>query len=443
MNPKSESGYILPSVLLVIFLIISLLLSLLAVVAFNNRLDIKRLNKKRLDLACYSAVQKHLASHSSELDNGSYDIVVDSIKVNLSNRLKGLFLLITADTKKNRDSSKVSFLFNREVTPEFENALILSKPNINPIVSGVTRIVGDILMYNKQITKGSIYGLKTADNNFHNGVIKSSKDISAKYFRDTLIKFIFRNEYSSGLNLLDNSVTLSPAQIDTMKNTYINGDLTISGTSGLKINYSDLRIFCKGKVLIRSGTTLSRELGIKCDSSCVIEDNTKLENLLIISGGSVSVGKNSELKTAQIFSREGISCDGAVFNFPSVLCTYCETGHKENWQNKLELKSTILNGTAMLICDVAGVSGNLSKINIDEKSKIQGALYSENYSEIHGAVLGSVYTWCLWYYKSPTEYINWLVDLSLNRNELDSSFTLPFGFNGSKKYKRMNEAWIY
>jgi len=67
-NPKNQrsdnfqdSGSVLPLVLLTGFLLMSLLMGILGVIAFDHLLDLKRFREKQLALACYSAAQQNIA----------------------------------------------------------------------------------------------------------------------------------------------------------------------------------------------------------------------------------------------------------------------------------------------------------------------------------------------------------------------------------------------
>ena len=104
-----EGGYILPSVLLISFLIITLLFGILSVIWFNHTFDIKRINKKELDLACYSAIQKHLILFAKDSSGGNYYTKIDSIDVLVNYHIKGLFYSVSAKSTYSRDSSKVHY----------------------------------------------------------------------------------------------------------------------------------------------------------------------------------------------------------------------------------------------------------------------------------------------------------------------------------------------
>ncbi|PIP77571.1 MAG: hypothetical protein COW85_08315 [Ignavibacteria bacterium CG22_combo_CG10-13_8_21_14_all_37_15] len=357
--------------------------------------------------------------------------------------MKGLFYTIQAEAKKGRDSSKTVFFYNRLPNHEFDNALIISKTDVIPSVAGETKITGNILSTSNRVSQGTIFGLKNTDANYLDGKVMAGKEIKTKLFADTLVKNIFTFVPDGSFAIVEGNRSLSPGELDTLKNIIITGDLRINGIGGSKVNYTNLKIKVGGKLFIDEGTELRREMEIYCDSAVAIEPNVKIENAMIATRSGISVGQGSELQYVQLFSTKSINSDQAYFKFPSILCLYIETTNKKNYRNQMELKSTTLNGSAMLVCDIAGLSGNQSKIIIDEKSVVHGMIYSENYAEIHGEINGSVYVNSLWYYQEPTEYLNWMIDLKSNRKKLDPEFLLPVGFSDEQKYKLVRETWIY
>lgn len=441
-NIRGNHGYILPSVLLISFLIITLLFGILSVIWFNHTLDIKRINKKKLDLACYSAVHKHLILFAKDSTGGSYYTKIDSIDVLVNYHIKGLYYSVSAKSIYSRDSSKVNYLLARDSTKEFQNALIFSRPNITPVTVGDTKIIGNILINGTRITRGNIFGIKNSTDSYVDGSIKTSSTIEPKLMKESLIKCLF-DKVSFSNNSSSDKHRYSSDEIDTANNITIQGDLTIGGTSTIPDNHKEHQILVQGKVYIENSTALNRDIEIYCDSTVEIGNDSKLENILIASKGKIIVKDNCELKGTQLFSKRGIEINKSVLKYPSIVCLYNVTKDSSKVASNIELKSSVVNGSVILVTDVTGLSDNKSKVFIDEKSKVQGIVYSENNAEIKGTIIGSLYVYNLWFYKDPTEYLNWMVNLHVNRKDLSSSFLMPLGFNDSKEFKVLMEVWEY
>jgi hypothetical protein len=74
---------------------------------------------------------------------------------------------------------------------------------------------------------------------------------------------------------------------------------------------------------------------------------------------------------------------------------------------------------------------------------VQGFIYCENNLELLGKLYGEAYTYNTYFYQEPTQYINWLVNMEIDRNKLDKWFCFPLGFSTSRNYKIIKESWIY
>ncbi|MCU7500922.1 MAG: hypothetical protein HF300_17850 [Ignavibacteria bacterium] len=438
---KNEEGYALISVLMIGFLILSLFLGLFLVRYFNSILSERRIQKKKLDLAVYSAVQMHLASVNGNLKEGTDSLVVDSTRVMLHYRMNGLFYEVTAHAKGRRDSSGVKYLFSSEVNPLFNNALILSRNDLNAAYAGDNKITGDMLTSSDRISKGIILGIKTPKKNFPDVKLEVSKSIKEKYFPEALLTGIFNQKPAKEVKPVKGNHRLNFSELDTVKSLYIAGNLILSGTSQGNI-YSAAKVFVKGEVIIEENSQSLSNLELICDSSVIIKENSKLENLLITSKSGIEIHKGVAMKGCQMYSKRFIKADNTLSRYPSLLCIN-PMSRDTSSMNKIELKGSILNGTAMLITDVTGQWGNKSKISVDAKSVVHGVIYSENNTEILGKVKGSLYTYNLYFYQPPTEYINWLVNLDINRPELNKSYLLPIGLGDKKKLKVLREEWLY
>lgn len=439
---KDEDGYALLSVLMIGFLILSVLLGLFLVRYFNSILSEKRIQRKKLELACFSAIEKHLAHDNTGFNEDTYRSSIDSVKVEVHFRLNGLLYEVSAKAKAKRDSVMLKRVFASKVNPVFENALIISCPELNAAYAGSTKIKGDILAASSRITKGSIFGLKNSTDNYLDGSLNVSSGIKAKYFPEKIISDLFSYNLPKDTKMIKGNLSLSFSSLDTAGSLFIMGSLRLYGQGAKNSKKGCTKIFVTGETVIEEGAANERDLEIVTDSTVIIRNNAKLNNILVVSKKGIRINDNCTLKRAQLIARKFIRASRVTFGYPSVLCIY-PPAKDTSMKNILELKSSILNGTAMLVSDFIGIWGNKSRISVDEKSVVQGVIYSENNSEILGKVKGAVYTNKLWYYLSPTEYINWLVDLDIRRDELDKNFLLPAGLDENRKLKVLYEEWIY
>ncbi len=447
LSNSQESGFVLPYVLLISFLITSLLLGIIGIIFFYNKIDLIKLNKKKLDLACTSAVQKFLSEQTTE-DFESKNYLIDSIDVLVQKKQKGLYWELEATAKKNNDSSKIKDQFASKMKDPFDNALIFSKPELKAAVTGNTKINGDILTTDDKITIGRIQGIPTPDNDYHNGEIKINKNIQAKFINEQFASNVFyqnaAQDFSRGNDV--ESFELNESTVNkalSLKEINVNGDLVVEGNLSSNIKTNGIKFYVTGQTIIKENTTSNIDLAIISDSTIDVNLGCSLENIILSAESKINIFPNCHFKNSQLFSKKDITINSSQFNYPSIVMLYIDASKQTNFNNLIDIKSSIINGSVLLLSSVTGLSANKSKIKLDESSKLQGLVYSENNVDLEGKISGIVYTYSFWYYKEPTEYINWLVNFNVDRHTLDTNFLLPVGFKNSSSLKILKETWIY
>lgn len=441
-----DEGYAIISVLMIGLLILSLLLGLLLERYYSSLLSERRIHKKKLENACYSVLQKHIISHPLDYSSGKYITEEDASKIEVKYGVNGLLYSVEIKASTNKDSAKVRYLLAEKMNSIFENALILSRYDINASYTGNTKIKGSILAQNAKISMGSIFGIKSPTEYFHDGEIRVNKNIKNKVLPEKLLKKIFSYEVPNGIKIIDKNIKLSFSDLDDANIIYVIGNISISGTNRSTKHFrGKVKIYAKGQITIDSNSENFRDIEIVTDSTILIKENSHLENVLFLARKGIRILENTSFKNAQLFSTKYIKSEKVQFKYPSILCIYTQSKvNSATDSNRIELKSSILNGSALLVSDVVGDEANKSRIIIDEKSIVHGIIYSENNCEILGPVKGAVYTYNLWFYKAPSEYINWLVNLHIYRNELDNNYLLPIGLGDNiKSLQLLKEEWIY
>ena len=444
---NNNSGYALPFLLVTYLLVTSMLVITINFFYIFDKYEIRKYHKKKLDLACRSAVEQFI---SSKIFDWSKDkiINVDSTDVILQCQRKGIYYSITSLAKNKRDSSSVTFLLGEPVSTPFDNAVIISRPSLNAAVTGHTKIVGDILCTASNLSKRIIMGIDKSSSEYLTGKINTDNDIRPKLFSDSLVSSLFTQhgfipirecmEIPEGVPL--DSLLISSN--DSVSNYYAAGNLALAGNLW-RIKNKTIKVFVSAETMIQNGTKSNADIEIFCDSTFTIGSGAQIENMIITAGSYIKICPGAVCKNVQLFSKKGIQCDNAFFKFPSVLCLYVDPIDTSKQKCRINIKESRINGSIMLISTEVGTEVNKSRIIIDEKSRIQGLVYSENNCENHSEVAGAVYTYNFYYYKKPTEYINWLVDLRINRKKLDELFLLPLGFYENHNLEIIKETWNY
>ncbi|MFZ1288474.1 MAG: hypothetical protein WAR79_00165 [Melioribacteraceae bacterium] len=370
----------------------------------------------------------------------------DSINVRISSSNKGVYNEVVVTTLNKNDSSKVKYLLGNKINDQFENGLIISKENLRASVVGNTKINGNMLLTSDKIKIGRISGKSSASKDFHNGKINIQENINPKLFNQELLLQQFSKTVSENISykFIDGNLDLNGNALSELiytPNINVGGNLTLSGT--IKQNKKiSLNISVVGEVVITSLTNSNIDLTIRTDSSITIESNSQLQNIILSAEKKIIIQDESEFKNIQLFSKKGIETNGSQFNYPTIIALYSDLNEESNLNNKIKINSSIVNGTILLINSVTGLSNNKNIIEIDDASIVHGLVYCENNSTITGNIYGIIYTYSFWYYKEPTEYINWLVDVKIDRERLDKDFLLPIGFEKINDFRILKQTWI-
>lgn len=424
-----------------------MLLSILSIIYFINKETSKMLEKKRLELACFSAVQMALADSSLMFSDSSVVNIDSSINVQLNAFQSGFWREITVSSKGINDSVEIKYLIGIKgnETGYFNNAIVFSRANLRATVVGNTEVKGDILGTSDQILTGSIFGEPAVKKDFHQGVKKVDHNIQSQLIPDSLFDKIAQLFSISNQDVITEQQEISQTNIE-MFTGYMQynftGDLSFSGNIKLK-DSNELKFKVPGKTIFTENTVLKKPIEIYSDSLIVISKNCTLENILLFSTGAIIIEEGCSFKNVQLFSTDSIHIEGAQFNYPSIICLNVNDSVVSKQNNMINIKNSVINGSILLMTKTAGLSNNRTKIKVDKESKVQGLVYSENNIELLGKVLGTVFAYNFWYYKEPTEYINWLINVKVDRTKLDKWFLLPTVFSNQGKYQILKEEWIY
>lgn len=446
MYLKNNEGYSLGSVLIINLAINSILFGFVILISYYSLFDTIKIKKTKLDFVCESVLNKEIIDSETIHEEGVI-AVEDSQQVIIRKDIKGLYQSIEASARNGNFKSSLKYITGIRFVDVFKSALIITKPNFRGAVTGNSKITGDILTTKKKIIPGRIIGVNRVDHNFHSGELIENEDLNPKLFNETLLTNWFkkisthsRQETSIRGDFVLTSSTLSQLSEDTI--TCIGGELIISDSlSGGRFQKS-IKLFADDGIRIESGAVIQVPLILFTDSTITVSGGAQIDDVIFCSSGPVTIGSNALFKKTQMFSKKNISITGATFLYPSVLAMYVDMGIPENHDNEIKLTSTKFNGVVALISSEVGLGSNKSKIILNEGSKVQGLVYSENQVYAECNVLGCLYTYELFYYKEPTEYKNWLVNTQINRNDLDTNFVIPYGFNISSSTKIIEKEWL-
>lgn len=441
----NDDGHVLPSVLIIALLVTILLLSVLGGIFIYNYYIIKAINKTKLELACFSALQRTMASNKN-LSAYSDEIKIDSVKIKIRSKLYGLYPKVNITSYGYGDSTKLIYTLGKKSNDKFNNAVIIAKEKLRASIAGNTEIEGNLLVTSEKIQRGRILGISGSARNYLDGKLIVNENIPIKYFNEKLLT----NQFETNLEfdeskVLDGNLNLNNNNLKDfieLDSLMVLGDLYITSLLSNKNYNNDLKIIVKGFIKIDKKTSSDIKLHLISDSTISIGSNSNLKNIFFVSNSKIEIQENCDMEDVQLFAKRNITITKSQFSYPSTIVCFSDVSKGKNLGNSIEVNNSIVNGSILMINTSVGLSNNKNRIYIDDKSVVHGLVYSENNLTSRGVIKGIIYTYGFWFYKEPTEYINWLVDVKVNREELDPSFLFPNGFEDESKYKILKKEWI-
>jgi hypothetical protein len=338
---RRTDGFVLPYALLLTLIITLLLFSYLSLVSFIDKQTMRQIKKRKLDLNCQSAMQVILSDPESYSDSTSLFIENSVIEIRqLGNGLLNQFIL----TSKNQyDSSRVEYLLGSSI-PEFgNNALIVTRPNLRLTVAGETKIRGNILATSDNLTKGNIFGIRNSSSSFLEGEIVVNENLQPKLFTDSLVSDLFN----------------PGSEFQNFKMLSINNEFIRALD-----DFDVINITVENECRIQSNTVSTAVINLFSKEDVIIENDASFKNLNIYTEGKITVGANCSFQNVQFFSRDSISISNSIFNYPSIICLQVKTSGDQLFDECIQINSSIINGSIILISDVVGLSSNKSRIII-------------------------------------------------------------------------------
>ena len=337
----------------------------------------------------------------------------------------GFYILChTKSTIKNIISER-SFLLANRPSANLKGALTLGNISNPLVVTGQTKIVGDVHVGMQGVKKGSLKGRRFIGTNPVEGkILRDDKSYLPKLNLDIIEeqKMEFSLKVASGNRQefisMNGKVELNGGVYEVTQRDF--DQLTEEGINkivGNGIIYSNQDISISGLDI------LGQVIIFIPHGSVFIGKGISTNNILIMADQIILSG-DKELSGQFIAENHLEVKNGTSLIYPSILCL---AANKE-WPKERELKiesNTLIEGMVMLY----NPGSPRHKIIIDKTSMIYGFIYSNHYTEVYGAVSGGIYTQSFHFYERPTIYIDWLKDVTINRLGIKQDIPTPLVFN--------------
>jgi hypothetical protein len=322
--------------------------------------------------------------------------------VSVSIRPYGLLLDIRTRVVTGKDTIILRSLVGQKPDGGFSHAVVVGDYNQKVTLTGTTRITGSMLTGPEGYQSASYKGIPYRGS--HNGeLIKRSGPLLSRFNADILTKWSelvereLENATADDIHLTD-SLPESAGQVVT------NGSIFVDGHAELP---HGTVLIAKGPIRFASGATA--------------------QGLLVHSLESIHVGSEARL-SGQFIARDSVVIgSGTYLEYPSMICLM---GDEDQITDRGVIRlgdDVVLDGTALIPPKETIRSEDQRRVVIPASALIRGAVYSHARTELHGRVEGTVQTRQFFFFDTPTYYINWIRNSTVDVGGRPETFVLPYG----------------
>ena len=427
---------------LVYVLIISLILSATLLILFTFILiQTRHINAKDNFLKAKYAAESGLYTYINQMQNSGIRNVSGEnfnnlIKVTDRDSAKiicypwGGYRYVSSQSHHRGQSFQLTAYLGMEQSAIFHYAIIMNPEYSSLVVTGDTRIHGDVQTGLKGVKKGTIAGRPyTGDQLVYGRIIKNREDqrphLNKAYIDDVYRYFHDRLQNASPVNfenlVSDKSDSVS---LGGMENCFLLNN-EILNNRNWKIKGPGVLISDEA-LTINTALTINEQVQILCNHKIKIEGPAQIQDAIFFSPENINVSTAYRFE-GQLFSERSILIGQAVhLDYPSIAMVYTsrDTG-SITIANGVEINGTVLYLSNR---DTIVSSPSSGKIDIQPGATVNGIVCSDNYTTLSGQVNGAIITDRFYYYYSPTVYFNWIKDGIIDRNKLNDEYKLPLFF---------------
>jgi hypothetical protein len=309
-----------------------------------------------------------------------------------------------------------SFLLGEQAPTSLKVCLYLAEHQTPLSLVGAARLLGDAYVPKSGLRPAFIDGQGYSQPEFIKGNTVTSND-SLPPVSNRLLKILVGLVDTQNRDKIEAQATVP----DTIIQSFADSAYTIRSSGPIRLTSN----IVKGHVLIKSDTLIEITRASCLENVVLIAPNIKIDSgfsgtLQVIATKSIVVGGNCNLR------------------YPS--CLILLKQRKTNEQPNISIGDYChLSG---IILTYAFQHDDLAKTKVElgKKTAFEGYIYTSGYLYLQGEVVGTVLSDYLSYRTLTTVYINYLVDATIDRNDLSQNFIGPPIFDNTGQNKII--AWL-
>lgn len=322
-----------------------------------------------------------------------------------------------------------------ERTPEaFSHALYLWDADARLHVAGRTHIKGDIVVGPRGMRSSTFKRERYTGR--MDGDVRLTADLTAPFFDTRLLE----GEIDRLDAYLQMPLTEAPTLADTLSLAqHLPSENPIYHVAG------SLHLSSADSLLLSQPITVVSDGDVTLEGPLYIQPRSQ-----VVAGGQVRLRGEIAGYGGLFYGREGIEaadsarCEGQFLAGQQILLQ----PHTHLTYPSLLYVSmrSAPRGTSIIVEDNAIVEGLIirppfaleptdtrGRILIAPTAIVRGALFNAHETEFHGTLYGTLLTHQFYFYDSPSSYVNWLKDATIDVEERPTPFLLPLQFSATPR----------
>lgn len=347
----------------------------------------------------------------------------------------GLFQNVQSIGYSNHETTVRRALVGCRLTSADEPAFVLGNLQHGLTMAGKSSILGDVLVGPRGVSTGNLKNETQPDQLAVNGRI--TETTSKRPMVDTslinsvvslakgLLRVSSRRRFEQVAGgEIDTSGYLDLAGLsDSTRIVFSSGNLTLAGM--ILRRGPPLTLVTLGHLTFLPGLHLRGLVSVYSSDSILIPSSVSISNAIIASCKSIYVLDDAHF-SAQLFSPVLICGPGSIAAYPSA---YVSTSLSDTSgvSQLVRLSSGARIAGSIMMSVGAGIPYTRALINLTKGSKVSGEVCTNGYLTMDGTVYGLVRAYDLYFYESPTTYLGWLRNGTIDRQKLSNEFLTPYG----------------
>ncbi|MGD0339098.1 MAG: hypothetical protein ABSB78_09940 [Bacteroidota bacterium] len=430
-----ESGFALPSILMLITILALVSFSVLALQYLQRQQARMEVAAVKAEYAAQSGIAKILsvAVQSEAERQYTFD---DGSEAQVKIQPWGMFALATSEGKYKKARSIRVALAGARMTSEYRSALLFGNSSHQLVFTGTASIKGDVIAGEPGITTGTMQDYITPVRMPVNGNIRKEKSPTLPEIDESQRKifFSFYENMLSGTRKSNDAQTsvVRPAidaagtfilesVSDSVDYVLLSGNISLEGQLIRRLR--PLYIIIDGNGTLRRNTSVQGLIAMAASGEITVERGAVMDDCVIISQKSIRLMQSATV-SGQCISPSIIIDSGAVMRYPSLMMSIPAKMSAGKGREIVLRGDAKVEGSIILLSSVNAPS-NEDIITINHNSIVTGFVRSDNLMTLDGNVSGMVHAKDFYFYRSPTKYFGWLRSGKIDRTELPPGYLLP------------------